>query len=376
MRIIKRVTLFAFIVTLFVTCKKEQLPPSTTLNQPIFSFNGSIASYNMTLQAGVNNYYMYSSFSQDSSGVYSFTGALKSTSTNQNSLQITINDYKTSLTNAAANINTSLVPAFYSYGKPGGNTTSYSVKFLPLLGSGTPSSYLWNFGDGTTSDSISPTHVYTHPSNYHTSLAVQFLSALNNVDSNVYKMGTPDASNSITLIQVVNGGGPPTNMKFTAAYNGTSTNFFWDFGDGNQTITAGDTVVHKYTLPGMYRLALRVTDINGNISTFNENIVTTSYSDSSDVNYGTLIAPQANPLSLSNVTITYTDGGGNVYTSNNSLQSSSSWFKIISVTDYQNNQNNDKTKMLNIQFNCLLYPLTVGSPIPASGTAIIAVAYK
>ena len=63
------------------------------------------------------------------------------------------------------------------------------------------------------------------------------------------------------------------------------------------------------------------------------------------------------------------------YTSNNTLQPSSSKFQIISVTDYQNNENGQQTKKIHLKFSCMVYNGSVSMPINNAET-IISVAYK
>ncbi len=124
----------------------------------------------------------------------------------------------------------------------------------------------------------------------------------------------------------------------------------------------------------MYPVTATVKDNNGNISVYNDNIVTSGYPDSCVVNYASFSSPVIDTLALSNVTVNYTDGSGILYTSNSSLQPGSSTFQVLSVSPYQKNLSGDYTKMLKVTFSCLLY--NGNSAIPASGTAIIAVAYK
>ncbi len=208
----KNSLLLALVCFLFVTCKKEQLQPNNTVNQPVFMFTGNINFAQVSYRAGVNNYYMNSSYAQDANNVYNFMGTLQSTASLKNSIQFVINDYKVSGKGASAVIDSSLVPALYSIEKPGGTVSRYSTSFIPVM-VGMPVSYLWNFGDGSTSSSNSPTHIYAHPGNYHTSLSVNLSSCGNMVDSNIYKMGTPDANTYISLLTVNHDAGdPPLEM--------------------------------------------------------------------------------------------------------------------------------------------------------------------
>lgn len=378
MKNLEKIALFVFAGAFLVTCKKAETPSNTVVGQPVFSFAGTINSNSVNLQAGVNNYYMYSSYSQSAAGVYSFTGNLQNTNTKANSIQITINDYKVSSLNGNTFIDTSLVPAYYSLNKPGGNPTSDTVRFVALPDTGvTPSSYLWSFGDGSYSSNANPIHIYKHPGDYHTSLNAGLPTCGNEKDSNIVKMGTQDANTNIIVFSVSKDSlGDGRRMDFNVLYLGTPTKFIWYFGDTKDTNTnTSPTAKHEYLTAGMYTVMLEVTDVNGNISVYNENIVTSGYSESCVINYLTFTSPLPNPNALSNVTINYTDGSGIVYTSD-SLQSSSSFFQITSVSDYQKNTSNESTKMLKVKFNCLLFNSGANPPsISASGTAVMAVAY-
>jgi hypothetical protein len=157
MRLFKKIILFALTGVLFITCKKEQLPQSEVVNQPVFSFSGTIASNTISWQAGVNNYYMYSSYSQnDTTGVYSFIGNLQLTTTGNNSIRIIINDYKTTAVNASlspSHIDSSLSTVAKYYYNTGittkVDTTGYTLKITPIIYSGTPTSFIYSWGDHT-----------------------------------------------------------------------------------------------------------------------------------------------------------------------------------------------------------------------------------
>jgi hypothetical protein len=132
-----------------------------------------------------------------------------------------------------------------------------------------------------------------------------------------------------------------------------------------------DTIAHNYTV------TLIVLDSLKDTIVYNYNLIDT-ISTACRMDYS-ISAPKVvpNPYSLSNVTINYVDGNGNHYTSDNLSQSNTSTFQITSVSNYQNNINNNPTKMLKVTFNCLLFPVISGPPIlqAMNCTAIIAVAY-
>ena len=387
MRNFKKIIILALVSALFVTCKKEQLQPSTTENQPVFSFVGSINSNNVNWQAGVNNYYMNSTFTQDS-GVYNFTGTLQSTASKNNSLQIIINDDVVVATNAPSDITNSVsANTSYFYKVPGGNPLGDSVTFTSRIYTGTPSAYKYVFGDGTSSSAANPSHYYKFTSNkptYPSSLTVDFTTCGPVTVNNLVKL-SKQATPQLTIDSIVSVLDSLTDtvkkVTYTAqtSYGVSPYTYVWSFGDlttsSSTSVSASTSVIHTYNGTSKnYTVTLGVTDSQKDTTIYNYNLVDTI---SSNCRMDYLIAtpkPVPNPKALSNVTINYTDGSGNVYTSNSPSQPNISTFQVTTVSSYQNNLNNQATKMLKVTFNCLLF--NGSNSISASGTAVIAVAYQ
>jgi hypothetical protein len=382
MNTLQKIILFVLIGTLLITCKKETLPPSSVENQPIFSFVGNMGGNALSLQAGVNNYYMYSSYKD--SGVYSFTGTLKNTATNNNSIQIIINDDIIVAQGKSSDINKSVDTGnTYYYEIPGGNSISDSVAFTPLIYSGHPSSFTYTFGDGgsTRITTTKPVwHLYKSLRDYTTQLAVEFDCGLNTISNpiNLVKQASsPPIVNSISSTIKYDTSPPvPDSVKFKAFVIGGTPpySYLWLFN--NSSTSSSTTPEYQYRDTGTFPCTLLVVD-SKHIPSALYNYIATEDPDTTICRMDYSISapiPIPNPYSLSNVTINYTDGNGNQYTSNNSLQPLTSSFQVVSVSNYQNNANNNKTKMLKVTFSCMLY--NGNNSIPASGTAIIAVAYQ
>lgn len=120
-------------------------------------------------------------------------------------------------------------------------------------------SYLWNFGDGTTSTLQDPSHTYTTSGAFHVSLIVS--------DS----IGCSDTLYRTNYIQTINPSAgyvtPPTTVgcaplttQFTDATFGAVT-WLWDFGDG--TTSTEQNPVHTYRSPGFYNVSLTTTSAGG-----------------------------------------------------------------------------------------------------------------
>lgn len=124
--------------------------------------------------------------------------------------------------------------------------------------------YSWSFGDGTTSTSANPTHVYSSSGNYIVSLTVQ----------------DDDGASSTTSINIIVNVPPSANFTYSPANptdtdeiqfkdlsydtDGSITAWLWDFGDGHTSTKQNPT--HWYTNDGIYNVTLTVKDDDGAIS--------------------------------------------------------------------------------------------------------------
>lgn len=343
------------------SCKKDDPLPETgaSAGAPVFSCTGDMDGVPFTLQAGGNDYFMSTSSSLDANGVTDFIGELKPQNCTSNcggSLKISIKDYRSSAV-SPTNIDSSIVPGYYSFATPLGASSQFSNTFYSSLQNGIAQSYTWDFGDGTTGTytSSTVTHVYTRPGVYKVSLTIQSTTGCSSTIENEIQFGqtgnaflpqfqTTISGDVATFIPIPIGGIPP----YTYA---------WDFGDGSTSTERSPS--HEYATAGVYKASLTMTDITGISAVQNMNIAIRSNIANTDCS-SLFIFPAATPLgnllNLSNVVVEWTDADGKVWTSNNNSQSSSkSMFKIISVTDYINNQNGEPTKKIHAKFSCTLY---------------------
>ncbi len=125
-----------------------------------------------------------------------------------------------------------------------------------------PTTWLWDFGDGTYSNDESPKHIYPYPGNYTVNLEVR---NSNGFDSKVVVMtvleqpGLPIAKFSSNVAE----GYVPLNVQF----NDLSENVverYWNFGDGNNS-TKMDPI-HTYSIAGTYTVELTVSNESGTAS--------------------------------------------------------------------------------------------------------------
>ena len=151
-----------------------------------------------------------------------------------------------------------LTPGF-SY-SPVNPESGESIQFQDTS-SGNPSSWNWNFGDGTTSNLKNPTHIYNNSGSFTVTLQV----------SNGYY--TKSISKSVTVLApiTVDFSYSPANpvagqdVQFVNGSTGSITGYSWNFGDGSTSTLKDPT--HKFNSAGSYTVTLTATGPRGSKST-------------------------------------------------------------------------------------------------------------
>lgn len=126
-----------------------------------------------------------------------------------------------------------------------------------LNNSSNGNTYLWDFGDGSTSTAFSPSHTYLSNGWFLVRLTVTNANGCSTVSAPAtVKVKGPGA----TIYSDVTSGCPPLTVNFIG--NPISqTAYFWDFGDGTTSILANPQ--HVYSNLGNYTVKLAVTNIWG-----------------------------------------------------------------------------------------------------------------
>ncbi|MDW5549690.1 PKD domain-containing protein [Methanosarcina sp.] len=135
---------------------------------------------------------------------------------------------------------------------------------------GTPSGWIWDFGDGSKSFIQSPTHKYSKAGKYTISLTVKNDKGSNTVTKTNYitVIDKPVAAFSASPTS----GKAPLNVTFTDKSTGSPASWQWSFGDGSRSFVQNP--VHKYTKAGKYTVSLTVKNAKGsNIKTMSECVV-------------------------------------------------------------------------------------------------------
>ncbi len=391
----KHIRIFSLVIVavcFLVSCKKKTYPETVVEGTPVFYFKGTVNNSPIEIHGGTDSYYMYSSWAQDANGVYGLVGNLRPSNGSQNSIQIQINDQRVQAQNASCEIDSALYNGYYPY-KTGANAAGgcllYSLQFFPTLKNGYYPQYSWNFGDGSSvSTQTSPVHFFKRFQNYNISLTATTGSFGTSTINNWFNT-TPGSFNAgITILSDTGKTVSASfkNMSSIPPYLGGVGNvsnftYTWDFcndgGCGGSAPTSSSSSF-VYANQETARIKLTVTDQSG-VSTVARYNHATQLSQACAVNYSYSVTPYPNQKDFSNIIITWTNAAGQVYTSNHSAQPGDSYFQILSVEDYANNEKGEKTKKVHVKFKCTVYPSSTSSTGGIdinNGEAVIAVAYK
>ncbi len=135
-------------------------------------------------------------------------------------------------------------------------------------------SYSWNFGDGTFSTLIAPSHTYTTPGLYTVMLTCIRTNPSGNVCIDSFPRQIQVTAGLPGLFSVQNAPGlcAPHTVTFVNR-NVPSVTTLWNFGDGNTGM--GDSVLHTYSNAGVFNVSLTTT-VPGGCTYTSQQVVTIS----------------------------------------------------------------------------------------------------
>jgi trimeric autotransporter adhesin len=137
---------------------------------------------------------------------------------------------------------------------------------------GTVAGYSWDFGDGTTSTSATPSHTYSSSGTYTVTLTVT---------DNQNATGTKTSAVTVAANQAPTASFTQQCTNLNCTFDGTAsadsdghvTGYAWSFGDG--TSGSGATPSHNYLAAGTYTVTLTVTDDQGATGTTTSQLTVT-----------------------------------------------------------------------------------------------------
>jgi PKD repeat protein len=157
---------------------------------------------------------------------------------------------------------TSLPVADFSANRTSG-VVPMAVQFTDKT-TGTPTSWAWSFGDGSTSTEQNPVHVYTVKGTY----SVQLTATNNEGASTKTKPGYIRVGLGLAADFEYEPSNPdniaPLTVAFTDLSTGNPLRWTWRFGDGY--VSTDRNPIHTFQNPGSYDVTLTVTGMEGSVS--------------------------------------------------------------------------------------------------------------
>ena len=146
------------------------------------------------------------------------------------------------------------------------------VTFTDLSRNG-PTSWSWDFGDGSTSTQQHPTYTYTAPGTYTVMLTVQNKAGIDTAMKQQFVTVEPGVLAPIADFNAnPRSGIAPLTVKFADLSRNAPTSWSWDFGDGGTSSQQHPT--YTYTAPGTYSVMLTVQNQAGIDTAMKQQFVT------------------------------------------------------------------------------------------------------
>ena len=179
------------------------------------------------------------------------------TITNSGTYSVTVTD--SNGCKATDNINVTLIGnaptvSFNANTECSGESTQFTNNSSPAC-----TSWLWDFGDGQTSTSENPSHIYTNGGNYNVKLIVYDGSCSNSITKGIHIPYSPIPSFTVSSACINN---PYTFHDQSTSPEGNIISWDWDFGDG--TVHSTNTnPTHTFTSANTYTITLTIQTDSG-----------------------------------------------------------------------------------------------------------------
>ena len=134
--------------------------------------------------------------------------------------------------------------------------------------------YLWDFGDGETSNEPDPTHTYSTEGTYPVTLTVTDEAGFTGMDNTDCTVSLPPNEPPVAEVNGPYEGSEDSTITFSSSGSsdpdGTVISYLWDFGDGETSTEENPS--HEYAEPGTYSVSLTVTDDRGDVQTISATV--------------------------------------------------------------------------------------------------------
>src|SRR6185437_11666750 len=134
-----------------------------------------------------------------------------------------------------------------------------SIQFTPSF-TGSPKGFVWTFGDGTGSNSQSPSVTYNKAGSFTVKLIVIYQRSASSVTKTIVINPSITASIGYDRNYICK----PGDINFTVSGSGNINTYSWDFGDGSGIVNSGTkNITHNFAALGTYDVTLVATAVTG-----------------------------------------------------------------------------------------------------------------
>jgi len=133
-----------------------------------------------------------------------------------------------------------------------------SIQFTQTA-TGSPTAFVWIFGNGSGSNQPNPEVTFNNAGSYNVKLIVIYGQTTAVVTKTIVIHSSITSSIGYDRNYICK----PGAINFTAASSGNINTYNWDFGDGSTASTVGNTITHNFASQGAYNVNLLATDVSG-----------------------------------------------------------------------------------------------------------------
>lgn len=369
----------ALLLVLITQCKKKPFPDPNH-GDPVFHFSGTVGSSSIKLEAGIDSFFLFTDYSQSSTGLYGFTGNMDRLDCTGCGPGLQIEFYDVQNRPIGVAVPPSDVVQTGGYGFVETATAPVTGKRLQFFADSTfiraPTSFYWTFAIGGFVDTSSQSDpVITFPFNGVARVCLTVTDSLGTQSvlcNDVVVQDPPPTCNAFFSFDYVQ----QNSYRFFSDYGGPVTQHFWTYPD-----STFDTVANPFkNFAVFYNPPFQVCHqvVDGNCVTSHCMLVDNPNS-ATHVLANFTYAPEQDTISqiMNRVHLRWTSPQGVEYSSYRvGGQPYGSTFTVGKVEGYDPNEDGEATRSFEFEVDAWLF--NVGNPndsIPLQGSGTYAVAY-
>lgn len=319
-----------------VGCKQDPLP-EVTIGETVFSFEGTIDGQAVSLVAGEAGVYQEIGLDQTEDGLYEFSGSLgqKDCENCPEQLSLTLRDIELSELEDLLPIGRAPQPETFDFYYEAATEQSVEVAFELDEGL-SPAQLSWDFGDGSTANVFSPTHVYTDTVLETVTVCLQTSDGSGCVTSICNVIDLKDTACRAAFQYEIDAGAQFVTF-LDKSVGSRPLKYTWTFGDG-YSATLGNPGYY-YSQSGRYDACLEIEDDNGCKSEICKEISPDLSTCTAGYSYEVTRIESSSPLQLGTVSCSWIDENKVRFLSESIAQTEASSFIITAAERYPDDQN-------------------------------------